>query len=460
MTTILTEQENKTFYRQLITVGIPVLIQQLIVVGLNLVDTIMVGKISANALAAVGAANQVYFMYSVVMFGIFSGAAVYTVQYWGIRDLKSLRKIIGIDYVMCVAVTVPVVIFAFIASPMLMSFFTDDPEVIALGRDYMRIACLSYIFSGMTFSISYNSRALIMLKIPTIINAVAIVINIILNYGLIYGNLGLPEMGVRGAALATLTARIIECAAMFSYIYIAKDHPLGAKFSEFMSFGKALYKNVMKTAIPVIFNEGLWALSVTMVFAAYGKIGPAALAIVQVANTITEVFQTAYAGVSNASAVIVGQALGQGKVENSYIYSKRILKITWVLNVFMTLLLIFIREPIAQIYDFDAETTSLLLSSMFIFAIALTPKMLAYVIICGILRAGGDTLYCMFLDVAFNMLMQVPLAYLSVLVFGMPLPMAIAMVAISDIIKVFFCYKRYFSRKWINIFTGVEADKE
>ena len=190
------------------------------------------------------------------------------------------------------------------------------------------------------------------------------------------------------------------------------------------------------------------------------KIGPAALAIVQVANTITEVFQTAYAGVSNASAVIVGQALGQGKVENSYIYSKRILKITWVLNVFMTLLLIFIREPIAQIYDFDAETTSLLLSSMFIFAIALTPKMLAYVIICGILRAGGDTLYCMFLDVAFNMLMQVPLAYLSVLVFGMPLPMAIAMVAISDIIKVFFCYKRYFSRKWINIFTGVEADKE
>ena len=125
----------------------------------------------------------------------------------------------------------------------------------------------------------------------------------------------------------------------------------------------------------------------------------------------------------------------------------------------MTLLLVVIREPIADIYDFDAETTSLLLSSMFIFAIALTPKMLAYVIICGILRAGGDTLYCMFLDVAFNMIMQVPLAYLSVLVFEMSLPMAIAMVAISDVIKVFFCYKRYFSKKWVNIFTGVEAEK-
>ena len=125
----------------------------------------------------------------------------------------------------------------------------------------------------------------------------------------------------------------------------------------------------------------------------------------------------------------------------------------------MTLLLILIRKPIAEIYDFNADTTQLLLSSMFVFAIAITPKMLNYVIVCGILRAGGDTLYCMFLDVAFNMLLQVPLAYLSVLVFGLPLPVVIAVVAVSDVLKAFFCYKRYFSRKWINIFTDVEAEE-
>ncbi len=457
MTTVLTQQENKTFYRQLITIGVPVLIQQLIVVGLNLVDTIMVGKISENALAAVGAANQVYFMYSVVMFGIFSGAAVYTVQYWGVRDLKNLRKILGIDYVMCIAITVPVVVIAFFASPFLMTLFTDDAEVISLGVKYMRIACFSYLFSGMTFSVSYNSRALIMLKIPTVINGVAIIINIFLNYCLIYGNFGFPELGVEGAAIATLTARIIECIAMFSYVYLSKDHPLGAKFSEFMSFGREMYKNVMKTGVPVIFNEGLWALSVSMVFAAYGRIGPSALAIVQVANTITEVMQTAYAGVSNASAVIVGQSIGQGKVEQAYIYSKRILNLTWVLNILMTLLLISVRQPIAEIYDFNESTTSLLMSSMFVFAIAITPKMLDYVIVCGILRAGGDTLYCMVLDVAFNMLMQVPLAYLSVLVFDLPLPVVIGVVAVSDLLKAVFCYKRYFSKKWVNIFTDVEV---
>lgn len=457
MTATLTQQENRLFYRQLLTVGIPVLIQNLIAVGLNLADTIMVGKVSANALAAVGAANQVYFVYSVILFGIFSGAAVYTVQYWGIKDLVSLRKILGIDYVMCLALTVPVVIAAFFASPALMGLFTDDPEVIALGGDYMRIACFSYLFSGMTFVITYNSRAIIMLKVPTIINGGAILINVFLNYCLIYGNCGLPELGVEGAAIATLIARVIECLSMYSYVYLSKDHPLGARFSEFMGFGKELYKSVMRTAVPVMFNEGCWALSVSMVFAAYGKIGPAALAIVQVANTITEFLQTAYAGVSNASTVIVGQALGQGKVEHAVIYSKRIMTMAWILNVVMTLLLIFIREPIAMIYDFDAETTELLLSSMFVFAVAITPKMLTYVIICGILRAGGDTFYCMVVEAGLNLLLQVPLAYISVLVLGLPLPVAIAVVASSDVIKAVLCYRRYYSRKWINIFTGSEV---
>lgn len=457
MTTTLTQQENRLFYRQLLTVGIPVLIQNLIAVGLNLADTIMVGKVSANALAAVGAANQVYFVYSVILFGIFSGAAVYTVQYWGIKDLVSLRKILGIDYVMCLALTVPVVIAAFFASPALMGLFTDDPEVIALGGDYMRIACFSYLFSGMTFVITYNSRAIIMLKVPTVINGGAILINVFLNYCLIYGNCGLPELGVKGAAIATLIARVIECLSMYSYVYLSKDHPLGARFSEFMGFGKELYKSVMRTAVPVMFNEGCWALSVSMVFAAYGKIGPAALAIVQVANTITEFLQTAYAGVSNASTVIVGQALGQGKVEHAVIYSKRIMTMAWILNVVMTLLLIFIREPIAMIYDFDAETTELLLSSMFVFAVAITPKMLTYVIICGILRAGGDTFYCMVVEAGLNLLLQVPLAYISVLVLGLPLPVAIAVVASSDVIKAVLCYRRYYSRKWINIFTGSEV---
>ncbi len=451
----MTQEDKKSFYKQMFAVGIPVMLQQMVVVCLNLVDTIMVGKISEEALAAVGAANQVYFIYSVLTFGIFSGAGVYLIQYWGIKDLKSLRKILGIDYVMFFIVTIPVMIMVFFTAPFLISLFSNDALVIELGIKYIRIACFSYLFSGLTFVISYNSRATAMLKVPTIVNIIAICINIVLNYGLIYGKLGMPELGVEGAALATLTARVIECIMMYTYVYTSKDNPLRATPRELFGFDKQMFKNVMKTATPVIFNESLWALSVAMVFAAYGRIGATALAVVQIANTVTDVFHTVYCGLSNATTVIVGQTLGQGKKDLAFGYSNEALKVTWILNVVMTLVLILLREPIVMIYDFNQDTTSLLMSSLFIYAIAITPKMLAYLIICGILRAGGDTMYCMVIDASLNMVLQVPLAFIAVLVLELSLPMAIAVVAIADVVKVFLCYERYYSKKWVNVFTGM-----
>jgi len=451
-------EENRIFYGKLFRIGIPVLIQQMVSIALNLADTIMVGKVSENALAAVGAANQVYFIYSVVLFGIFSGAAVLAVQYWGIRDLSSLRKILGIDYVMCLATAVPAMVLAYFAAPQLIRLFSTEAEVVALGTGYMKIACFSYIFAGLSYVITYNSRAIQDLKVPTVINGVAIGINIILNYGLIYGRLGLPELGVEGAATATLIARILECAAMFTAVYIRRDHPLKARPGELLSFSRELFIRVMKTAIPVILTEGLWALSVSMTFAAYGKISASALAIVQIAVTVTDFFQTVYFGAGNAASVIVGEVLGQGRRNVAWRYSKKIMNITWVLNLTVTLVIILIRQPVAMIYDFDPATTDLLMKALLVYAITITPKMLAYITICGILRAGGDTLYCMFMDVGFNVGIQVPLAWFAVLGLHLPLHWALLLVSVSDFIKVFLCYQRFYSKKWMNVITDREEE--
>ena len=140
---------NHQFYKKLTIVGIPMVIQQVIAVTLNLADTIMVGKVGENALAAVGAANQIYFIFGVVLFGVFSGAAVHAVQYWGIRDVASLRKIIGIDYTVCVALAIPAMLFVYFAAPFLIGLFADEPEVIELGTKYLHIACFTYIFAGL-----------------------------------------------------------------------------------------------------------------------------------------------------------------------------------------------------------------------------------------------------------------------------------------------------------------------
>ena len=451
-------EENSLFKSKIIKIGIPVLIQQIVSIGLNLADTIMVGKVSENALAAVGAANQVYFIYHVILFGIFSGAAVHAVQYWGIRDLRNLRKILGIDYIMCAAVALPTMALAFFCGPQLIRLCTDEAEVIALGTDYLKIAGFSYIFAGATFALAYNSRSIQDLKVPTTINACAIGVNIILNYGLIYGNLGLPAMGVEGAALATTISRILEMCAMIGSIYIRREHPLKARLSELMSFSAELFKNVMTTAVPVIITEGLWAVATSMVFAAYGRIDASALAVVQVAVTVTDFFQTVYFAVGNAASVIIGEALGQGRRGRAWRYSKKIMKITWALNITMTLGIILMRQPIAAIYNFDPETTGMLMTSLLIYAIAVTPRMLAYMTICGILRAGGDTLYCMFMDVGFNMGMQVPLAFFGVLVLDLPLHWALVLVSVADFLKVFLCYQRYYSKKWMNVITDREEE--
>lgn len=420
----------------------------------------MVGKVSENALAAVGAANQVYFIFSVVLFGIFSGAAVHAVQYWGIRDLASLRKIVGIDYTMCLVLSVPTVAVVFAAAPFFIRLFSQEPEVIELGTQYMKIACFSYIFAALSFVISYNSRSIQDLKYPTIINACAIAMNIFLNYVFIYGNFGVPALGVRGAAIATTVSRILECVAMMLSVYLRKEHPLKAYPSQLFCYSRELLVNVMKTAVPVIITEGMWAFSVSAIFAAYGKISASALAISQIAVTVTDFFQTIYFGLGNASSVIIGEVLGQGRRSTAFEYSRKVLKVTWILNIIMTVVIILARTPIAAIYDFSPETTEMLMKALLVYAVALTPKMLAYMTICAILRAGGDTVFCMYMDVAFNVGLQIPLAYIGVLVLKWPLHWVMAFVAIADFIKVFFCYYRYYSKKWMNIFTGREEISE
>ena len=343
---------------------------------------------------------------------------------------------------------------------MLIRLFAEDAEVVLLGTKYLRIACFSYVFSGLTFVISYNSRAIQDVTVPTIINGCAILTNVICNYLLIYGKCGFPELGVEGAAIATLLARVLECIAMHLSIYLRKEYPLKAKLSELFSYSRELFATVMKTAIPVIITEGLWAVSVSCIFAAYGKISASAFAVSQVAVTVTDFFQTVYFGLGNASAVLLGEVLGQGKKKLTYEYSRNILKVTWVLNVVMTAAIILMRAPIADIYNFTPETTDMLMKALLVYAFAMTPKMLSYMMICAIFRPGGDTLFCMYVDVACNLGLQVPLAYISVLLFDLPLHWAMAVVATADVLKIVACYYRYFSKKWMNIFTGRVEDEE
>ena len=207
MNTLL-EGENKSFfYRRILTVTIPVVIQNMLNIGLNLADTIMIGRLGELELAATGAANQVFGIFISVCFGFYSGTAVFVAQYYGVKDIKSIRKLIGFDIALGALIGLAFLSIAQLKAESIIHIFAKDEMVIAYGSKYLRIVSLSYILMAISFALSYNSRVVARMKVPTIINASAMVINIVLNYLLIYGVGAFPRLGVSGAAFATLIAR-------------------------------------------------------------------------------------------------------------------------------------------------------------------------------------------------------------------------------------------------------------
>ena len=449
----LSGADRTVFYRKMMGVGVPVVLQHLISIGLNVLDTVMIGRVGVDELAAVGAANQYYFIFSMACFGFYSGAAVYTSQYWGLRDVKSIRKVVGIDYTVGFVLAVTMAMAGFVLAPQILWLFSREANVIALGTQYMRIACFSYLLAGMSFAISYNCRAIQQLKVPTIINAAAIIINGILNFCLIYGKMGLPRLSIRGAAIATLIARAVELSALVIYIYRQKEHPLKATPSELFSYGRTMFVKVWKTAIPVVASETIWSISVALIYMAYGMLGSAALAVAQVGNVVSELFQSVFFGVGNASAVIIGETLGRAERNLAKQQAGESLKITVVLSAIMMVILIVARGPLTVIYGFDGETSALLMGALMVQSVMMLPKMLCYQYICGILRCGGDTTFCMIVDTVGNVLFQVPLAFLGVAVFHWNLPAVMALVALVDGVKDIVCHWRYRSDRWINVLT-------
>ncbi|MDD6042363.1 MAG: MATE family efflux transporter [Eubacteriaceae bacterium] len=448
------ELDNKReYYRKLVGIGIPVVFQNLISMSLNLVDTLMIGKLGEEELAAVGAGNQVFFVFTVALFGLYSGMAVYTAQYFGAGDKAGVRRMIGMAYLIGITSSIIVMIGSTVFAEEIIGLFSREQSVIGFGAEYLKIVNWSYIFSAASFAISYNARAIQDLKEVTVINALAIGINCVLNYFLIFGVMGFPKMGVAGAAVATLIARVLELVMLLGYYYTRKEHYFKASPSQLFSFDRGLFVKAMKTALPVVLAESSWAITTSLTFAAFGKLGTSALAVSQIANVACDMLQSVFFGVGNASAMMIGEKLGQRNKDVAYSYAIRTIKVVMVLNVVMTVLLIVAAKPIAAIYSFNEPTNTLLIKSIIAMAITITPKMIAYIYICSFFRAGGDTVYCMILEAIATWLIQVPMAFLCVLVLKTSLPVAIILVDVSDVFRIIVNLHHFRKKTWLKIVT-------
>ncbi|MCK5812425.1 MAG: MATE family efflux transporter [Clostridiales bacterium] len=442
---------STSLLRKILKIGLPIAMQNFVLTSLNLVDNIMIGSRGEVALAAVSLSNRLYFFFIITIFGVLSGMGIFTSQYWGVKDKENIIKIIGMGFLVCFSIAAVFAIIAFTFPSQILSLFSSDLELLAKGTTYLKIVCFSYIPLALSYVYIYNSRSIHRTKLPMVVSIIALSINTLLNYILINGKLGFPVLGVKGAAIATLIARCIEMIILFTIIYRSKNHPLRGTLNQYFSFSSTLFKKVMKKAIPVILNEASWSLGMAIYFIAYGALGVAAIASIQVALTISDLFWAFLIGFGNAISVIVGNHLGAREIDKA----KHIAKVAMLYNFIGTLILsgiyLLTGRFVASIFNFDQKTIQDSINTIIVSASFMCVRSMNFLLIVGILRSGGDTKFCLVIDFLSIYLIGVPLAFFSVHVLKLPVHLCLAVVYTEEIVKFIIVYIRYKSDKWINV---------
>ncbi|MFO7636728.1 MAG: MATE family efflux transporter [Clostridia bacterium] len=449
----MSDLENKGILQKLIRVGLPIAMQNLVATALNLVDNVMIGSRGEIALTAVTLSNRVFFILAITLYGVYSGMSIYTSQYWGKKDMVNIRKVMGMAMSLGFLLSFSVSILTQAFPRQIVGLFIDDPEVLAQGTDYLRIAALSYVPMAITFMFSFTSRSVHRAKIPMMTSIIALSTNTFINYLLINGNLGFPELGVKGAAIATVISRILEMILLLSIIYLAKDHPLAAKLKEMFSYGFPMFRKVFRTVLPVIINESAWSIGVSVYYVAYGFLGTASVAALQVSLTISDLFWAFLIGIGNATAVLVGNQLGAENIQKAYHTARRLIVISLYISVFLAVFYLLAGNSMASLFRLSPDSMEIARMCIIVNAFYMPVKMLAFIFIVGIFRSGGDTRFCMLLDIGAIWVVGVPLAFLCVLVFKLPVYWCLAIVFSEEILKVVISFFRFKNRKWINVLT-------
>ena len=441
-------KKNLDFYKLLITISIPIVIQNLISSSLNLVDNVMIGQLGETYIAATGLANQIYFIMTLILFGGNSGISIYIAQYWGKKETDKIKSVLSIGLIFALFVSTIFFIIGFVFPTQTLALMSKDTAVVSLGASYMRIVSLSYIITAISFAFGFSSRSVGHPKLPMTAAVVSLMINTVLNYILIFGKFGFPVMGIEGAAIATLIARVVEFIIIIGGIY--KTIPvLAVSFKNFFTISSDLVKKVGKTAFPVILNEGFWSLGMTAYALVYARIGTEAVAAVMITNTVNNLFMVVGFGLGNASSVMLGNTLGAGEIDKAIDYNKKFLALSIIGGVIVGALIMAIGPfLIRNLYQLTPESYDITLKTLFILALFMSFKFYNTIIVIGTLRSGGDTVYSMAMEITSVWLIGVPLAALGGFVFKLPVYWVVAMVNIEEVFKVLIGLPRLLSNKW------------
>ena len=445
----------KELYKKVFTIGIPVSIENMIYSLMNFIDVFMVGKenvvlgLGTAAVAGLGFANQIFMIFIVSLFGLNSGGGILAAQYYGKKDYKNLKKCLGITITVGLLFSFLFFLMGLFIPEKIIGIFTSDPKVLKLGANYFRIIALIYPLIGLGYSFNMQLRAIGKNQYSLYSTIIGLCINLVGNYFFINGNLGFPAMGVVGAAIATVIARIVS---VFYLIYIIYKNklPMAGNFQELFKLSWSFIAKALKISLPVFGHEIMWVTGVSMYVIIYGRIGTEATAAIQVVKSISNLVFTLVFGLSSGTAAIIGQEIGAGNEENAYKYAVELLKISLVIGTAVALFVYAICPVVLILMKVDSAIYPLARQIVFSEGILIIIKTTGTLFIVGVLRAGGDTLWTMFADLIPLWTFAIPLTYIAGLKFGLPIALVYLCSGSDELLKMPFCIQRLKSRKWIN----------
>ena len=411
---------DRKFTSNILKIGIPIALQNLVTSSLALLDNVMIGQLGEAPIAAVSLANQVFFLFLLFIFGLGTGSIVFTAQYWGRRDLPMIRRVLGLCLFFSLAGGMAAAAASLTVPGRIISLFSSDPAVVEIGTGYLSIVGISFVFFAVTFSFSMVLRSMEQTRLPLFTTVVSLGFNALFNYLLIFGKLGFPRMGVNGAAVATAGARFLEMILLL-IILKARKNPLLERFKDYVKQTADFLGTYVRTVLPVIGNEVGWALGMIMFKFVYARMGTEEIAAVTITEMILNLAIVVFFGTSSACAVMVGNTIGKGRTATAYLYGVRFALLGPVLGIGVGVFIGVLSPVFPLMFNISSQVHRYVIITLLITAVLMPVKIFNFHTIVGILRSGGDTAFSMYVDVGSVWGIGVLIAVLGGLVLGLPL---------------------------------------
>lgn len=444
--------KDKTFYRSFFALTGMMALQNVITHSVNLADNIMLGAYSENALSGVALANQIQFLLQMLVMGIGDGIVVLASQYWGKKDTDTVRKLTSISFRLgCIIALCFFCVIFFFPIPCL-KLFTNDTAVIAEGADYLKIICFSYLFFAMTTLLLSSLKSVETVKIGTLLSLSTLGINVLLNYLLIFNHGSFSGLGVRGAAIATLAARVVEFCILCIYL-LCFDRKLCLRPKHLLSFDRKLFRDYLQSGFPVEISNALWGLAMSVQGAILGHLGATAIAANSVASTIFQILTVVIYGGAAAAAVLTGKTIGEGKTHRIREYTKTFQILFLLIGICTGLGLFLIRDLILSFYSISPEAKDL--AAQFITILSITVVGTAYQCPCltGVVRGGGDTKFVLYNDSIFMWGLVLPFSAMAAFWWNLSPTMVFIFLKCDQILKCFVAVVKVNSYSWVKQLT-------